>query len=74
MAKRKMYDGEIEFDDLMEYVNFVGTVGGRYIKKPYILELNGTTKYFEDTSDVVPFVEEHMNIKVTHGEAHDFNS
>lgn len=72
MANKLKYDGEIEFDDLMETVDYIGTVG--IVKKPYILTLNGIEKAFADTTSIVPYVEKHLKIKVTYGEAFDFDA
>lgn len=71
MANKLKYDGEIEFDDLMETVDYIGT---NYSDKPYILTLNGIEKAFADTTSIVPYVEKHLKIKVTYGEAFDFDA
>ena len=71
-SKIDKYYGEIEFDDLMECVKYIGTIG--LVKKPYILDFNGKTIAFKDTAEVVPYVANQLHIKVTRGEAYDFNA
>ena len=72
-SKIAKYDGEIEFDDLMESVTFtVGTVGK--MKNSYVLNFHGKTKTFKDTDEIVPYVENVLHIKVTYGEAFDFDA
>jgi len=51
---------EIDFEDLMEdHVSYV-----EQLLKPYKLELNGVEKFFKDTNEIVPYVQDVLKIKV----------
>lgn len=73
MKKKKIvYDGEIEFANLIKNVKYIGTGGN--VKKPYVLNFHGETVSFKGTKEVVTYVETVLHIKVTYGEAYDFNA
>lgn len=45
-------DKTIEFEDLMDMVEYVDCI----VNDLYILKWDGETKKFKDTADIVPFV------------------
>lgn len=52
----------IGFRKLMTHVQYIEPIGDAM--KPYRLKFAGVVKFFNDTGEVIPFVESKMKIKV----------
>jgi len=54
-------DKVIDFDELMDCVKYVPVNSSRGF---YVLRIDGTTKKFKNTSEVIPFVEKELGYTV----------